>query len=173
MKDSLDIFYPEKILNAQKWCIFRKIWKRLPPCNFVAVQFTKQTWSSTTFGCNRMCPNGDRKFSNTLTRQSRITAGSFVFIHPEVRFCQQPRAYQISNLNPQSSISSSFRTISFLYYSLSPSFFLSFASSLQSFPILILFIHKYSPSTKRVFFYRLSKISLHLLLYIYFCSHWR
>jgi len=123
----------------------------------MAVQFTKQTWSSTAFGCNRMCPNGDRKFSNTLTRQSRITASSFIFIHPEVRFYQQPRVYQVSNLNPQSSISSSFRTISFLYHSLLSS--LSFSLSLlfirstsQFLFTLILFIHKYSLSTKRIFF---------------------
>lgn len=80
-------------------------------------------------------------------------ASSFIFIHPEVRFYQQPRAYQVSNLNPQSSISSSFQTISFLYHSLPSSLSLLFIRSTSQFLFtLILFIHKYFPSTKRVFF---------------------
>lgn len=110
---------------------FVKSGEQLPPCNFVTVQFTKQTWNSTAFGCNRMCPNGDRKFQiHSLGRAE----GSFVFIHLEVRFCQQPRT--VSNLNPS--------VIHFLFVSnnIIP---ISFSLPLFLFPLSLFLIRSPSP----------------------------
>lgn len=78
---------------------------------------------------------------------------SFVFIHPKVRFYQQPCVvYQVSNLNPQSHL------LPLRFEQYHPNIILSFFTLLPSlfyFAILSRHAHcvrKYSPSTKQIFF---------------------